>query len=510
MGKRNIEIFDTTLRDGEQSPGATLTIDEKLKIAHQLAKLNIDTMEAGFPIASNDDFEAVKLIAENVDGPYICGLCRTVEKDIQKAWDAVKYSSKPCIHTFIATSDLHLKYKLKKTRDEALEMAKKGVKLAKSFTDRVEFSAEDASRTDKDYLCKIIQAVIDEGAVVVNIPDTVGYAQPNEFGDLIDYIKQNVENIDDAIISVHCHNDLGLAVVNSLEAVRRGAGQVEGTINGIGERAGNAALEEVIMNFKTRPDYFNCDTGINTKEIYSASKMVAGYTGIHVQRNKAIVGENAFAHEAGIHQHGVLSNPLCYEIMNPETIGKKTELVFGKHSGKHAIEDGLKKLNYKFSPGQLSKITQKIKDLADKQKTVLEEDIIAIADYELNKSSKKQTVVLEELSIISGNKITPTAVVKVNLNGTTKTSSAYGVGVLDASTKAIRNILGPDVKFKEYELKAITGGSDALADVSLTLMDKSKKKYNARAIDSDIVMASVKAVINGMNKIEREKNKKSD
>ncbi|MCK5040496.1 MAG: 2-isopropylmalate synthase [Candidatus Aenigmarchaeota archaeon] len=505
MVKRNIEIFDTTLRDGEQSPGATLTIDEKLKIAHQLAKLNIDTMEAGFPIASSDDFEAVKLIAQNVEGPYICGLCRTVEADIQRAWDAVKHSNKPCIHTFIATSDLHLQYKLKKTREEALEMAKKGVRLAKSFTDRVEFSAEDASRTDKEYLCEVIQAVIDEGAVVVNIPDTVGYSQTEEFGDLIDYIKENVENIDDAIISVHCHNDMGLAVANSLEAVRRGAGQVEGTINGLGERAGNAALEEVIMNFKTRPDYFDCDTGINTTEIYPTSKMVAEHTGISVQRNKAIVGENAFAHEAGIHQHGMLSNPLCYEIMKPEDVGKKTQLVFGKHSGRHAVENGLKKLDYEFNQEQLNKITQKIKDLADKQKTVLEDDIIAIADYELNKSSKKPKVVLEELAVMTGNKITPTAIVKVNVEGKQKISTAYGIGTVDAATNAIRNILDSNIKLKEYNLKAITGGTNALADVSLTLTDSLEKEYKARAIDEDIVMASVKAVINGMNKMERKK-----
>ncbi len=508
MGKiRNIEIFDTTLRDGEQSPGATLTIDEKLKIAHQLAKLNIDTMEAGFPFASNDDFKAVKLIAENVEGPYICGLSRAVKGDIQRAWDAVKHSNKPCIHTFVATSDLHLEYKLKKTRDEVLTMAKNAVKFAKSFTDRVEFSAEDASRSDKEYLAKVIEAVIDEGASVVNIPDTVGYGQAEEYGKLIEYLKENVENIDDAIISVHCHNDLGLAVANSLEAVRKGAGQVEGTINGIGERAGNASLEEVIMNLKTRPEYYECDTNINVKEIYATSKMVAGCTGIQVQRNKAVVGENAFAHEAGIHQHGMLSNPLCYEIMNPESIGKQTEMVFGKHSGKHAIESGLKKLNYTFNEKQLNKITQKIKELADKQKTVLEEDIIAIADYELNKATKKPKIVLEELSVLSGNKLTPTAVVRINEDGKEKISSAYGIGVLDAATNAIRKIFGPDVKFKEYELKAITGGSNALADVSLVLQDKDKKEYKARAIDQDIVMASVKAVINGMNKI---KNSKSD
>ncbi|MCK5176766.1 MAG: 2-isopropylmalate synthase, partial [Candidatus Aenigmarchaeota archaeon] len=310
-----------------------------------------------------------------------------------------------------------------------------------------------------------------------------------------------------AIISVHCHNDLGLATATSLEAVLKGAGQVECTINGLGERAGNTALEEIVMNLKTRPDYFKCDTNINIKEIYATSKMVAGYTGIQVQRNKAVVGENAFAHEAGIHQHGVLENPLCYEIMNPESIGKQTELVFGKHSGKHAIESGLKKLKYSFNKKQLNKITQKIKELADKQKTVLEEDIIAIADYELNKTTKKPKIVLEELSVLSGNKLTPMAVVRINEDGKEKISSAYGIGVLDAATNAIRKIFGPDVKFKEYELKAITGGSNALADVSLVLQDKDKKEYKARAIDQDIVMASVKAVINGMNKI---KDSKSD
>ncbi|MEA3343653.1 MAG: 2-isopropylmalate synthase [archaeon] len=503
MEKKIIEIFDTTLRDGEQSPGATLTIDEKLKIACQLAKLKVDTIEAGFPIASNDDFKAVKLIAQNVEGPYICGLCRTVEEDIKRAWSAVKYSNKPCIHTFIATSDLHLQYKLKKTRDEAVEMAKNAVRLAKSLTDRVEFSAEDASRSDKEYLCKVIQTAIDEGAVVVNIPDTVGYSQPGEFGQLINYIKENVENIDKTIISVHCHDDLGLAVANSIEAVRRGAGQVEGTINGIGERAGNASLEEVIMNLRTRSDYFNCDTNIDTKQIYSTSKMVARYTGISVQRNKAIIGENAFAHEAGIHQHGMLSNPLCYEIMNPEAIGKKTQLIFGKHSGRHAIEEGLKKLKYKFSQEQLTKITQKIKDLADKQKAVLEEDIIAIADYELNKSSKKPKVVLEELSVMTGNMITPTAIVKVNVEGDQRTSTGYGIGPVDAATNAIRNILDSSIKLKEYNLKAITGGTDALVDISLVLTDKNKKEYKSRAIDADIVMASVKALINAMNTIER-------
>lgn len=503
---RRVEIFDTTLRDGEQSPGATLTVDEKITIAHQLAKLKVDTIEAGFPIASNDDFSAVKTIAENVTGPYICGLSRCVNKDIERAWDAVKYSDKPAIHTFVATSDLHLKHKLKKSRDEALKMAISGVRLARSFTDRVEFSAEDASRSEPKYLVKVIEAAINEGAKVVNIPDTVGYAQVEEFGKLITYLKENVENIDDAIISVHCHNDLGLAVANSLEAVRCGAGQIECTINGLGERAGNASLEEAVMNMKTRTSYFNCDTGINTMEIYNTSKMVSRYTGISVQRNKAIVGKNAFAHEAGIHQHGVLSNPLCYEIMNPKSIGMKMELVIGKHSGRHAIESALVDMNYSVDKDQLDVIVNRIKALADKQKMVQQEDISAIADDVLSRSQKmKPYVVLEDVKVTCGNNATPKADVRVTIDGAVKSASAEGVGPVDAATNAIKKIFGPKVQLKEYELKAITGGTNALADVSLVLIDERGKVWRARGLDEDIVMASVKAIINGMNLIERNK-----
>ncbi|MHC1605070.1 MAG: 2-isopropylmalate synthase [Candidatus Methanofastidiosia archaeon] len=508
---RRIEVFDTTLRDGEQSPGATLTIDEKLTIAHQLARLGVDTIEAGFPIASNDDYSAVKLVSQNVDGPHICGLCRTVKKDIERAWDALKHSSKPCIHTFIATSDIHLQYKLKKTRDEVLEMAKGAVEFAKSCTDRVEFSAEDASRSDWNYLCKVVETVINAGATVVNIPDTVGYAQPEEYGRLIAYIRKNVENIDNAMISVHCHNDLGLAVANSLEAVRNGAGQVECTVNGLGERAGNASLEEIIMNFKTRSEYLNVETGINTREIYKTSRMVSQYTGITIPRNKAIVGRNAFAHEAGIHQHGVLSNPLCYEIMVPESIGKKTEMVVGKHSGKHAIENVLKELGYDVDRAQLNLIVEKIKTLADKQKNVLQEDIIAIADYILNKTGEtKQAVVLKEISLMTGNRITPTAVITVDYHGVRKTASAHGVGAIDAVAKAIKTIFESPLNLKEYELKAITGGTDALADVSILFTDKDNREYHTRGLDEDIILSSVKALINGINQMERRKNRPSN
>jgi len=506
--KKRVDVFDTTLRDGEQSPGATLTIDEKLAIAHQLALLRVDTIEAGFPIASNDDFEAVKLVAENVAGPHIAGLCRAVEKDIDRAWNAVKHSNKPCIHTFLATSDIHLQYKLKIDRDECLEMARKAVKFAKDRTERVEFSAEDASRSDWDFLCKVTEAVIDAGAKIVNLPDTVGYAEPAEYGKMVKYVIDNVPNMDDAIISVHCHNDLGLAVANSLEAIRNGARQVECTINGIGERAGNASLEEVVMNLKTRPDFFNIDTNINTQELFKSSQMVSRFTGITIQRNKAIVGKNAFAHEAGIHQHGVLSNPLCYEIMNPDDIGKKTELVVGKHSGKHAIEKGLIELGYKFDKDSLLAIVQAVKSLADKQKTVLQEDIMAIADDVLNTSNKTSNPVkLEELTVMTGNKTTPTAVITVDYNGEKRTAAAFGAGVLDGVSKAIKNIYGHPLNLLEYELKAITGGTDALADVSIFFTDEDGNEYHTRGLDEDIVMASVKALINGINQIEREQRK---
>lgn len=506
--KRNVSIFDTTLRDGEQSPGATLTTDEKVKIALQLALLRVDTIEAGFPIASNDDYEAVKLVAQTVDGPYVAGLCRAMEKDISRAWGAVKHAAKPCIHTFIATSDIHLQYKLKVSREEALAMAISAVRFARNCTDRVEFSAEDASRSDWDYLCRVTEAVIDAGASVVNLPDTVGYAEPEEFGRMIRYVREHVPNIDDAVISVHCHNDLGLAVANSLEAVRNGAGQVECTVNGIGERAGNASLEELVMNFKTRAEYFDADTNIDTCQIFKTSQMVSRLTGITIQRNKAIVGRNAFAHESGIHQHGVLSNPLCYEIMNPEMIGKKTEIVVGKHSGKHAVRDGLSSLGYTFEEHQLNTITERIKALADKQKTVLQEDIIAIADDVLNESRMGVAAVkLEEVTVTTGNKTTPTAVITVDYAGEKKIAAAYGAGVIDAVAKAMNKVYGAPLKLVEYELKAITGGTDALADVSVLFTDEEGREYHTRGLDEDIVMASVKALVNGINQMEREKRR---
>ena len=368
---KDIIIFDTTLRDGEQSPGASLNIDEKLLIAHQLEKLGVDVIEAGFPIASQGDFEAVKRIALAMKHTTVCGLARASKFDITRCWEAVKYAKKPRIHTFIATSKVHMETKLKKTKEEIIEITTEAVKLAKSFCDDVEFSPEDAGRTDLDYMCDVVRAAIKAGATTINIPDTVGYTEPNEFGNRIKYLLEKVPEANDVVISVHCHNDLGNAVANSLAAIENGATQVEGCINGIGERAGNAALEEIIMNLKTRKDYYNVHVNINTKEIYRTSRLVSNLTGINVQRNKAIVGENAFAHEAGIHQHGVLANKNTYEIMISEDIGWEGEnIVIGKHSGKHAVKKILENEGLKVTEKQLSEITAKIKNLADSRSHV--------------------------------------------------------------------------------------------------------------------------------------------
>lgn len=383
-------IFDTTLRDGEQSPGASLNKQEKLIIARQLAKLNVDIIEAGFPVSSNDDFEAVKQIAMQIQGPVICGLARTIKKDIDRAWEAIKYSDKPRIHVFVATSKIHMDKKLKKTEQEIIEMIKEMIAYAKSLCSDIEFSPEDASRTDMDFMIRAIETAIKSGAITINIPDTVGYAEPEEFGQRIQQVLEKLKDLiikKNVVISVHCHNDLGNAVANSLAAVKSGARQVECTINGIGERAGNCALEEVVMNLKTRKDYFNLDTNINIKEIFKTSKIVSELTNLEVQRNKAIVGRNAFAHEAGIHQHGMIKDKSTYEIMIPEDVGWRGEsFVIGKHSGKNAIEKILKENGYNFEETKIREITKKLKELADIKKEILKEDILEIANN-LNKKT---------------------------------------------------------------------------------------------------------------------------
>ncbi len=510
MNKRKITIFDTTLRDGEQSPGASLTIQEKLIVARQLARLGVDVIEAGFPIASDGDFEAVKLIAKNIKGPSICGLARANYKDIDRCWNAVKYSNKPRIHTFIATSKVHRDSKLHKSKEEVIAMAIKAIKRAKSYCNDVEFSPEDAARTSLDYMCDVVKAAINAGATVINIPDTVGYSEPKEFGERIKYLFEQVPEAKDIIISVHCHNDLGNAVANSLAAVKNGALQVEGCINGIGERAGNASLEEVVMNLVTRNDYFNVEIGIDTKELYKSSKLVSDLTGISIQRNKAIVGENAFAHEAGIHQHGVLSNKETYEIMTPESVGwKGTNIVIGKHSGKHAVAALLDEEGYSCTPEQTTQITAKVKELADKQKSVERDDVIAIIrDLVLEESEEEQRIQLVDFAVTTGSNFMPTASVKLMVDGEMKIEAGIGDGPIDAVSDAVWKIVDSSYKLEDYHLKAITGGTDALADVSIKLSDGKGNLFSGRAVNEDVIKASVLSIIKGINRAYNFKTKK--
>ncbi|MBI4439802.1 2-isopropylmalate synthase [Candidatus Woesearchaeota archaeon] len=510
MGR--IKIFDTTLRDGEQSPGASLNIREKLIIAKQLARLNVDVIEAGFPIASQGDFDAVKLIAQKVKGPVICALARCMPADIDRAWEAIKPAKKRRIHVFIATSQIHMEKKLRISKEEVIKIAVEGIKRAKKYTRDVEFSPEDASRTDINYMCDVVSAAIKAGATTINIPDTVGYAEPEEFAQRITYLRKKVPESSKITISVHCHNDLGNAVANSLAAVNAGATQIECTINGLGERAGNASLEECVMNLRVRSNYFNgAFTSINIGEIFAASKLVSSLTGISVQRNKAIVGKNAFAHEAGIHQHGVISARETYEIMRASDVGWEGEgIVIGKHSGKHAVENVLKEMGYEFSKVQVSAITSRIKDLADKQKEVERADIIAIAnDATQALSGQEQKVKLREFAIMTGSNVTPTATVKLEVDGKEKVGSATGVGPVDAASKAIKQLVDPSLKLTSYNLKAITGGTDALADVAITVENKNCEKFKAGSVNEDIVKASVEALIKGVNYALMHKPKKS-
>ncbi len=506
---KNIIVFDTTLRDGEQSPGASLTVNEKIIIAEQLSKLGVDVIEAGFPIASQGDFEAVKSIAESVDGPIVCGLARAVDKDIDRCWEAVKHAKKPRIHTFIATSSIHRDEKLKKSKEEVIADAVKAVKRAKSYCDDVEFSPEDAGRTSLDYMCDVVKAVIEAGATTINIPDTVGYTEPQEFAQRIEYLFEKVPEANDVVISVHCHNDLGNAVANSLAAVKAGASQVECCINGIGERAGNASLEEVVMNLKTRKDYFDVDTSINTKELFKTSRLVSNLTGLSIARNKAIVGLNAFAHEAGIHQHGVLQSKATYEIMNSEDVGWSGEnIVIGKHSGKHAVLALLEEEGYTLSKEQTDQVTAKVKDLADKNKTVERDDILAIAMDVLGQlSDQEQYIKLEGFAVTTGNGMTPTASVKLTINDEVKIGTGVGDGPIDALSSAVWTIIDQPVKLEEYNLKAITGGTDALADVSIKLIDDNEKIYMGRAVHEDVIRAGLLAIINGLNRYMNAYNK---
>lgn len=500
MSKR-IYIFDTTLRDGEQSPGVSLNASEKLKIATQLSKLGVDIIEAGFPIASNGDFEGVRAIAKNVKNSAIAALARTSEKDIDRAWEALKYAERPRIHTFIATSDIHMKYKLKMSPEEVIAKAAEMVSYARKLCPEVEFSPEDATRTDPEFLYRVIESVINAGARIVNIPDTVGYSTPSEIGGLIRSIKNNVSNIDKAIISVHCHNDLGMAVANSLSAIENGAEQVECTINGLGERAGNAALEEIIMALKTRSDYYPAETGIVTERIYRTSSMISYATGVHVQPNKAIVGANAFSHESGIHQHGVMSNSKTYEIMTPESVGlKQSQMVLGKHSGRHAFEEKLKEMGYNgLEREKVNKAFKSFKDLADKKKYVMDRDIEALVQQESSKPH--ETYKLEYFQTSSGSNTTSTSTVKVSCRDYISEEAACGDGPVDAIFNAIDRATGIKVMLEEYSIKASTGGNDALGEVTVRI-SKDNMKAVGYGVSTNIIEASAKAYINAINNIE--------
>ncbi|MEW6075837.1 MAG: 2-isopropylmalate synthase [Candidatus Omnitrophota bacterium] len=494
-------VFDTTLRDGEQAPGASLNPSEKLEIAQALADLGVDVIEAGFPVSSKGDFNAVGKIARAIKGPVICGLARAVKADIDAAYNAVKASSRPRIHVFLATSKIHMQYKLQKAEDEILRLAVEAVRHARKYCRDVEFSPEDASRSDREFLYKVVEAVIAQGATTVNIPDTVGYADPQEFGSLIRDIRNNVPTIGNAVISVHCHNDLGLAVANSLEAVKNGARQVECTINGIGERAGNASMEEIVMGVKTRRDIFSrVDTNIATHQIYRISRLVSKLTGFAVAPNKAIVGSNAFRHESGIHQDGVLKERSTYEIIKPEDVGfTGRSLVLGKHSGRHALKERLQELGVTLNAEQLVKVNVRFKALADKKKNIFDDDLIAIVEDEIK--TVRPVWKLESFAIHSGTKVVPRAEIELKYKNKILTGVSSGDGPVDACFKAVDKITGIKGELQEYRIEAVTKGKDALGEVSLKLKAKSKI-VTARGSSTDIVEASVRAYVNALNKIE--------
>ncbi|MEC7832415.1 MAG: 2-isopropylmalate synthase [Pseudomonadota bacterium] len=501
MKDNKLIIFDTTLRDGEQSPGASMDIDEKLQIALALEDLNVDIIEAGFPIASKGDFNAVSEISKSIKNSTVCGLARSLEKDIVAASKALDHAKKKRIHTFIATSPIHMEKKLKMSPDEVLKCAVKSIKLAKTFTDDVEFSPEDAGRSDLDFLCSVIEAAIDAGANTINIPDTVGYNLPHQFGELIQNIIKGVSNSNQAVFSVHCHNDLGLAVGNSLSAVLNGARQVECTINGLGERAGNAALEEIAMTVRTRQDIFNCDTNINTKKIMKCSRLVSSITGFPVQPNKAIVGKNAFAHESGIHQDGVIKSRETYEIMRAEDVGLvSNSLVLGKHSGRNAFKQKLNELNIPIDgEKQLDDIFFKFKELADKKHDIFDEDIIRLSN---NQEVTNTHIKFNYMNVVTESGQKPSALIKLEVDGKAIESSCTGDGAVDAAYNAIEDIVKSKCKLLLYSVNNITSGTDALGEVTVRI-SKNNNVVNGHGADTDIVKASVLAFINALNKLQQ-------
>ncbi|MBF0341394.1 MAG: 2-isopropylmalate synthase [Magnetococcales bacterium] len=496
-------IFDTTLRDGEQSPGASMNADEKLRVARQLERLKVDVIEAGFPISSPGNFEAVRSIARTIRECSVAALARARDQDIDRAWEALREGVDPRIHLFIATSPIHMQHKLGMTPDQVVEAAVAGVRRAAGYTSNVEWSAEDAGRSEMDFLCRIVEAVIAAGARTVNIPDTVGYTLPHEFGERIRQLISRVPNVDKAVISVHCHNDLGLATANSLAAVLNGARQVECTINGLGERAGNAALEEVVMALRTRRDIMPFHTDVVTEEITAASRLVSRTTGFPIQPNKAVVGANAFAHESGIHQAGMLKDASTYEIMTPASVGLATNrLVLGKHSGRHAFAERLRELGYQLPEAQVERIMHRFKDLADKKKTLFDDDIRALVDDEVVREADPYK--LTRLHVASGTEDTPVAAVEIQVNGQPQRGAGWGEGAIHAVFNAIVHLVpGADqVRLQRYEVRAITGGIDAQADVIVN-MERDDRSVQGRGVDNDVVVASALAFLNALAKLAR-------
>lgn len=493
-------FFDTTLRDGEQSPGCTMNHAEKLRIAHQLEILGVDVIEAGFPASSQGDFDSVQAIAKQAgDNIQICGLARCMEKDIRRCWEAISVAKNPRIHTFLATSDLHMKYKLRKTPEQVIEMIKSSVSLAASLTSNVEFSCEDASRSDKDFLCRACGTAISVGATTINLPDTVGYAEPDEFAQLVKYVIENTPGADKAIFAIHCHDDLGLGVANTLAALRVGARQAEVTLCGIGERAGNTSLEEVAMNLAVRKDYYGLESNIVSTQLYPSCRLLSMTIGQPIPHNKAIIGANAFAHESGIHQDGMLKNRQTYEIMTPQSVGRdSTNLVIGKHSGRNAVRSKFESMGYKLDDEQLQTIFEAVKDLSDRKKKLYDEDLMALVQDKLYRMPDSYRLSHVSVSSSDAGGVPPTAAVLMDVDGIEKSHAGFGVGPIDAVFNVIADMVGRQPELEQYSVNAITGGTDAMGEVTVRIAENGFSAIG-RGAHPDIIVASAKAYVNALN-----------
>ena len=497
---RRIKIFDTTLRDGEQSPGCSMNLPEKVEMARQLEKLGVDVIEAGFAIASPMDFKSVQRIAGAVSRCTVASLARATRGDIDAAWDAVKEAAHPRIHVFLATSDIHMEYKLQMTREQVLDRISEMVAYARAKCGDVEFSAEDASRSDRAFLARCYANAIAAGATTLNVPDTVGYSTPQEMGELIRYLRENVAGIDGVDLSVHCHNDLGMAVANTLSCIQAGASQVECTVNGIGERAGNASMEEIVMALHTRRDFYDAETGVNTRQIYRSSKLLSNITGVPIPPSKAVVGANAFAHESGIHQHGVIANAQTYEIMNSTDVGvPQNTMVLGKHSGKHALREKLESMGYELSDEELESVFARFKALADKKKNITGSDLEALVLHRRNNINPTCRLVSHVVN--AGDSIPNTSFVRLKRDGQVMEEVAIGSGPLDAAFKAINRMLDMDVRLESFSLNAVTDGEDAIGEAVVKVTDSNGESYTGTGLSTDILESSIRAYVNGINKI---------